>query len=159
MNKVGNGFFRAFIGIHLVASFAIACPPACAPYENYYVIVTSGFDEDAVLEKGKGAATRLGAELVTGSVYSAYEKFTKCVKPRDRCMAFISSDEDLIGKSSWTPDEVARGELHRKTFAVAFYFDSYETKKNLSQAKEVLKAVQKFVPDAYLKPMSQCACE
>lgn len=125
---------------------AFACPSACGTYYVYYVVVASGFNKDAVITQGEDISKILGDTLILDGADST-SRLKQCESEPDRCMALVSSDDELIGKTSKT------------TYAVAYLFHSYKTEENRKKAKILLRRIRKTARDAYLKPIVACACE
>jgi len=156
--QIGAVYFLTIILILVSSRYAFSCPPACGHYDIYYLVVSSGHDQEEVVTSGMEISKKLNSTLVVAGSDSR-SRFEKCHPDRTNCLALVASDDELIGKTSWTPEEVSRGEMEKKTYAVAYLFDSYQTGQNKKRATERLKLVRKTVKDAYLKAVPQCACE
>jgi hypothetical protein len=121
-----------------VPSAVLACPPPCAPYHPYYVVLASENERAAAVAKGKELATKLGSEFPEGSDPGAKHL---CGEKRN-CLQIVISQPDNV----------------KTVYAVAYlvmngYRDAREP------AIVLLNKVRPLVKDAYLKAVEYCACE
>ena len=160
MNRISRLFFALGVPLLFCASVSTACPSGCAPYYDNFVVVASGHDHTEVLERGQQAAQKLGGRFVSeGDTLSA--RVEKCPAAQIPCLVFVTSDEARIGKQGWTVEEAARGDMDKKTFAVAYFLPGLTSTASAEKkaAKRLLTQTRKRIPETYLLPILQCSCE
>jgi hypothetical protein len=140
---VRSALLAVLLTIGLVRA-ALACPPSCAPYDTYLIIVASGPDKAEVELRARAIAEKLGAMYVGEDDPSGQ---SKCAD-KENCLV-------LLAIKSPSPGGKGRAKLvYAAAIPVNDGFRSAERK-----AAATLERVRKVVTDAYRKPVPQCACE
>jgi len=138
-----------------VARPALACPPGCARYHPYYVVVASGPDSEEVAGKAREIAKAFGAEF-----RAMGQEDKDC--PSERCIGVLDANRDPYLSGERTP----------KAMYAAVYLvrDGYKDagrkaeqlitriKKQLREMTEPSEAVRS-VKGVYKKALDFCACE